>query len=277
MLERPVRIVALGLFFAAHLAPAALAGERVPGERWLQFADPAEAGFDAARLEAARETWEGPTPPRPSSSSSNGAVVAAWGRHGAALHVPLGAQELPGRALRHLLGPRRDRAEQDAWRTSALDDEPDPLLDDGEATARILDLLEGALGRLPSRGLRRPHGFSRPRGSEGPGRYFAYNNWDFNTLATILEHGNRCHSVFEAFDEHFGQPLSACRTGASPTATTTTSWTSPSTPPTPFRMSARDAARFGLLFARDGCGATTGFSRGTGCAAVRPCTRSTTT
>lgn len=35
---------------------------------------------------------------------------------------------------------------------------------------------------------------SRPRGSEGPGRYFAYDNWDFNSSAYILmqETGGTC-------------------------------------------------------------------------------------
>jgi len=42
----------------------------------MSYADPAEAGFDAARLEAVRATWEG----MPSSAFlvvSDGAVVAA--------------------------------------------------------------------------------------------------------------------------------------------------------------------------------------------------------
>ena len=54
----------------------AFAEDRVPGDEWMSYADPAEAGFDAARLEAVRATWEG----MPSSAFlvvSDGAVVAA--------------------------------------------------------------------------------------------------------------------------------------------------------------------------------------------------------
>jgi hypothetical protein len=91
---------------------------------------------------------------------------------------------------------------------------------------------------------------SRPRGSEGPGRYFAYNNWDFNTVATILmqETGD---DVFESFDTHFGQPLQMedwrLSDGYYHYELDKSKY-----PAYPFRLSARDAARFGLLYARDG-------------------------
>ncbi|MGE0552085.1 MAG: serine hydrolase [Gemmatimonadales bacterium] len=91
---------------------------------------------------------------------------------------------------------------------------------------------------------------SRPRGSEGPGRYFAYNNWDFNTAAAILKQETGA-DVFEAFDEHFGQPLGMedwrVSDGYYHYERDKSRY-----PAYPFRMSARDAARFGLLYARDG-------------------------
>ena len=87
-------------------------------------------------------------------------------------------------------------------------------------------------------------------GGEGPGRYFAYNNWDFNTLAAILRQETGA-DVFEAFDEHFGQPLQMedwrVSDGYYHYERDKSMY-----PAYPFRMSARDAARFGLLFARDG-------------------------
>ena len=56
----------------------AFAGDRIPGEEWMSYVDPTEAGFDPARLEGARARWE----EIPSSAFlviSDGAVVAAWG------------------------------------------------------------------------------------------------------------------------------------------------------------------------------------------------------
>ena len=92
---------------------------------------------------------------------------------------------------------------------------------------------------------------SRPSGTaKGAGRYFAYNNWDFNTLATILmqETGD---DVFEAFDEHFGRPLGMedwrVSDGYYHYERDKSRY-----PAYPFRLSARDAARFGLLFTCEG-------------------------
>ncbi len=58
------------------LATSAMAGDRVPGEQWMTYTDPAEAGFDAEKLAAAKATWE----ELPSSAFmviADGAVVAA--------------------------------------------------------------------------------------------------------------------------------------------------------------------------------------------------------
>ena len=54
------------------------AKDRFPGDRWMRFTNVEEAGFDPAKLEAARTTWE----KLPSSAFlviADGAVVAAWG------------------------------------------------------------------------------------------------------------------------------------------------------------------------------------------------------
>ena len=83
------------------------------------------------------------------------------GRCRATVHVPLGAQDLPLGALRHLLGPRGDRAQQDAGRprnrrragSAARDREAGPHPRPAQ----------GAIGRLPSGGLRRTDGFKAAR------------------------------------------------------------------------------------------------------------------
>ena len=73
----------LGFVFCVLLAaPGAgfgqAQGDRVPADGWMRFTDVEDAGFDPAKLEAARATWEG----IPSSAFlviADGAVVAAWG------------------------------------------------------------------------------------------------------------------------------------------------------------------------------------------------------
>jgi hypothetical protein len=87
------------------------------------------------------------------------------------------------------------------------------------------------------------------RHSHAPGTFWYYNNWDFNALGTIFkqETGTK---IFEEFDRRIAKPLqmedfkvSDCHyvTGGDSIH-----------PAYPFRMSARDLARFGLLFLREG-------------------------
>jgi CubicO group peptidase (beta-lactamase class C family) len=224
----------------------AYAGDRFPGEQWMSYADPAEAGFDTARLKAARATWEG----IPSSAFlivSDGAVVAAWGD----VDRRFMCHSVRKSFMSALYGIYWDRGEIELNKTLVdlgIDDQDDVLLE-SEKQARILDLLKARSGIFhPAAYAGRTD--SQPRGSQGPGRYFAYNNWDFNTLVTILEQETG-DKVFEAFDEHFAGPLEM------------EDWRlsdgyyhyerdKSMHPAYPFRLSARDAARFGLVYARNG-------------------------
>ncbi|HZD05420.1 MAG TPA: serine hydrolase, partial [Longimicrobiales bacterium] len=223
-----------------------LAAQRIPGEHWMRYADVEEAGFDAAGLDAARATWEA----LPSSAFMvvvDGAVVAAWGDMGRRFMC----HSVRKSFMSALYGIYWDRGDIELNKTMAdegIDDYPDPLLET-ERQARILDLLKTRSGVFhPAAYAGRTD--TRPRGSEGPGRYFAYNNWDFNTLATILMQEEGI-DIFEAFDEFFGRPLGMedwrVSDGYYHYERDKSRY-----PAYPFRMSARDAARFGLLFARSG-------------------------
>ena len=87
------------------------------------------------------------------------------------------------------------------------------------------------------------------RGSYPPGTFWYYNNWDFNALGTIYEQAAKA-SIFEEFKSRIADPLemedfriedgSYVRGSESIHAAY------------PFRMTARDMARFGLLYLRGG-------------------------
>ena len=238
-------VVLLVLSFAYPIS-SALAEGRVPGENWQRYEDPSQAGFDPSQLEEAREVWES----LPSSAFmvvADGAVVASWGD----VSRRFKCHSVRKSFLSALYGIYWDRGEIELNKTLAdlgIDDQPDSLLET-EKTARILDLLKARSGVFhPAAYAGRTD--SLPRGSQGPGRYFAYNNWDFNTLAAILQKETG-DDVFEAFDRHFAKPLGM------------TQWRGSDGyyhyerdksqyPAYPFRLSAQDAARFGLLFARRG-------------------------
>ena len=237
----------LTFLLTAPVALSAQAGDvRYPGETWMRYASVEEAGFDPAALEAARATWEG----IPSSAFlvvADGAVVAAWGDVGRRFMC----HSVRKSFLSGLYGIYWDRGEIELNKTLAdlgIDDWPDPLLET-ERQARILDLLKARSGVFhPAAYAGRTD--SRPRGSEGPGRYFAYNNWDFNTSAYILMQETGA-DVFKAFDEFFAEPLQMedwrVSDGYYHYERDKSRY-----PAYPFRMSARDAARFGLLYARYG-------------------------
>ncbi len=245
------RLVALQMILCAvfslpQICFGQAASDRVPGDDWMRYADVSDAGFDIALLEAARTTWES----LPSSAFlviADGAVVASWGD----VDRRFMCHSVRKSFLTALYGIYWDRGEIELNKTLAdlgVDDDPDPLLD-AEKRARILDLLKARSGVFhPAAYAGRTD--SRPRGSEGPGRYFAYNNWDFNTAAAILKQETGA-DVFEAFNEYFGQPLGMedwrVSDGYYHYERDKSQY-----PAYPFRMSARDAARFGLLYARDG-------------------------
>ncbi len=220
--------------------------DRYPDDHWMRFTNVYEAGFDSVKLEEAKAAWE----ELPSSAFlviADGSVVAAWGD----VKRRFMCHSVRKSFLSALYGIYWDQAKIELNKTLAdlgIDDDPGPLLET-EKQARILDLLKARSGVFhPAAYAGRTD--SRPRGSEGPGRYFAYNNWDFNTSATILmqETGE---DVFEAFDQYFGRPLNMedwrVSDGYYHYERDKSKY-----PAYPFRMSARDAARFGLLFARSG-------------------------
>ena len=245
---RATRLLQAWIIAVLLLAPlSALAQDlRYPGEDWLRYASVEDAGFDPAKLEAARATWEA----MPSSAFlviADGAVVASWGEVGRRFMC----HSVRKSFLSALYGIYWDRGEIQLNKTLAelgIDDWPEPLLE-RERQARILDLLKARSGVFhPAAYAGRTD--SRPRGSEGPGQYFAYNNWDFNTSAYILMQETGI-DVFEAFDQHFGQPVGMedwrVSDGYYHYELDKSRY-----PAYPFRLSARDAARFGLLFARYG-------------------------
>jgi CubicO group peptidase (beta-lactamase class C family) len=87
------------------------------------------------------------------------------------------------------------------------------------------------------------------RGSHPPGSFWCYNNWDFNALGTIFENAMKS-TIAEEFNQRIAAPLQMedfkvedVQYVRGPDSVH---------PAYPFRMTARDMARFGLLFLREG-------------------------
>lgn len=121
-----------------------------------------------------------------------------------------------------------------------------------EKQAKVINLLKArsgvyhpALYETESMATRRPD-----RGEYAPGAHWYYNNWDFNVLGTIFMQ-QTTKDIYEAIEAELAIPLqmsfkASDGTYAKTPTTTSEHWAYP------FRISASDLARFGLLMLNKG-------------------------
>ncbi len=240
-----LKAVALSLL---TLCASVVASDRVPGGTWMQFEDPAEAGFSLGGLAEAKRRFEA-SDYAACFVVRDGAVVAAWGD----VEARYRCHSIRKSLLSGLMGIAVDQGKVSLSDTLAeLDVNDVPPLTALERTATLGDLIKARSGvyhraAYETKGMKR----DRPeRGSHLPDTYWFYNNWDFNTLGAIYARETGV-GIFEAFDQMFVDPLEMqdylplhgrlyYERDAS------------AHPAYLFRMSARDLARFGLLYARRG-------------------------
>ncbi len=241
-------LTALVLVLISALGSGAAAAEdRFPGAEWDHVA-PATIGWSETTLREAREFSE-----KIQSSAvvivQHGAVVAEWGD--AAKRTDLASVRKS--LLNALIGiaVSEHRIDLDATIGSlGIDDNP-PSLTDVEKGATVRELLEArsgvyhaALYETPSMAAERP-----PRGSHPPGTFWYYNNWDFNTLGTIYEHATGS-GIFDALEREIARPIGM--QDYHPADGIYVRGAASIHPAYPIRMSARDLARFALLYLRKG-------------------------
>lgn len=230
-------------------APAregAVAEPRFPGESWMQYADVSEAGFSPAGLDRARRFFEN----RDGAAFlavSHGAVVAAWGD----IDRRFLAHSMRKSVLSALYGVFGDEIDLGLTLEQLGIDDLAPLTDQ-EKQARVVDLLASRSGVYhPAVAEPREMSSSRPeRGSHPPGTHWWYNNWDFNAAGTIFRQQTG-RDVFEAFEAKLAKPLGMqdYRSidgwyDAEPEKSLHPAYS--------LRISTRDLARLGLLYARGG-------------------------
>jgi CubicO group peptidase (beta-lactamase class C family) len=131
-----------------------------------------------------------------------------------------------------------------------IDDKP-PALTEVEKRATVRDLLMARSGiyhasayESSDMAKRRPE-----RGSHAPGTSWYYNNWDFNALGTIYRHATR-EDIFESFHRRIAKPIGM--EDFWPIDGEYVREPSSEHVAYPFSLTARDAARFGVLVANGG-------------------------
>lgn len=231
-------------------------GYAFPGARWLRAPDPSALGWDGRAL-AALEGWA----PEVGSSAGlvvhRGIVVAAWGDVAGREN----SQSLRKSLVSGLVGSlaAEGRLRLDATLAElGVDDEP-PLTS-RERAATVRDLLRSRSGVYHSAIYEFPEWKERkpPRGSHDPGERFFYNNWDFNVVEFLAERAAG-ESLGDAFAARVAGPIGmedfrpvdvvALDRGA---LTERFMGNESRFPAHLFMISARDLARYGLLYLADG-------------------------
>lgn len=220
-----------------------------PGKTWQMYESPEEAGFSGEKLKEIRAVYD------KSGAAAllvihDGRVLVAWGD----FENRFMCHSIRKSFLSALYGCHVGEGRLNTGKTLAelgIDDS-EPALTDAEKQARVVDLLGSRSGiyhaaayEPASMKANRP-----PRGTHPPGAHWWYNNWDFNALLTIFEKETG-KKIFEEFQKRFAEPLGMqdfrLRDGYYHREPDKSNH-----PAYPFRMSARDLARFGLLMMRGG-------------------------
>lgn len=211
-------------------------------------ADPAVAGWSVDRLEAARQQ-SAALKPTALMIVQDGRVIARWGDTSHKVNVASVRKSL----LSALYGIAVTEGRIDLSASLAelgIDDNP-PRLTDEEKSATVRDLLTSRSGIYhPAAHETADIKRKRPkRGSHPPGSFWFYNNWDFNALGTIYRQQTG-EDIFQSFERRIAAPIGmedfSVKDGRYALEKLSEH------PAYPFRLSARDAARFGQLFLNDG-------------------------
>ena len=223
------------------------AEERYPGEQWEVAESVQEVGFSADRLAEAIALAE-TLKTTALMVIVDGVVVAQWGRTERIYPIHSIRKSL----LSGLYGIAAATGQIDTLSTLAeLGIDELGGLTESERSATVSDLLTTRSGiYLPS--AYAPRGMIRglpERGSHPSGSNWHYNNWDFNALGTIYEQQTG-HSIFAAFDTLIAGPIGMqdYQTDAGVYERSEASQHAAYL----FKLSARDLARFGMLYLQGG-------------------------
>jgi CubicO group peptidase (beta-lactamase class C family) len=224
------------------------ATDAFPGRSWEAASSMEELGWSAERIAALEPLID-------SAGSSafmivtRGKVIVAWGDTGTTFLT----HSIRKSFMSALAGIAVAEGKLDTTSTLASlnVDEESAVLTADELQARVADLLRAKSGvYLAAAGEVEAMRDSRPpRGSHAPGTFWYYNNWDFNVLGTIYRQvtGN---DIFAAIDTRIAKPIGMEEYRPADGQYYTEE---PSTHPGYiFRISARDLARFGLLYLHRG-------------------------
>jgi CubicO group peptidase (beta-lactamase class C family) len=232
-------------------APAqSKAKDSFPGKSWGQISSLEKGGWSKEKLAAAREYAKADSIHTSAVMIvQGGEVVDEWGD----IDKKIDSYSVRKSLLSALYGIYSSEGVIDINQTLeqlGIDDSPDPLTKE-EKQARVVDLLRARSGvyhlvdfETTSMTKNRP-----TRGSHEPGTFWYYNNWDFNVLGTIFEKKTGL-KIGEAFYQRIAKPIGM--QDFQPGDVFYFGGPASIHPTYHFEITARDMARFGLLYLRHG-------------------------
>jgi CubicO group peptidase (beta-lactamase class C family) len=241
-----VTLLLLGIS-ATQAEPSTIV-DNFPGAAF-ETTTPEAAGWSAEKLTEAKSWSQRVEPTTAVMIVQHGRIVAEWGDTAIKSNLHSVRKSL----LSALIGIAVDERKIDlnsSLGNLGIDDNA-PSLTEAEKAATVADLLKArsgiyhaALYETPAMARLRP-----PRGSHPPGMFWYYNNWDFNALGTIYERAVG-QSVFSAFNEKIARPIGM--QDYQPSDGEYVKGAASDHAAYPIRMSARDLARFALLYLHGG-------------------------
>jgi CubicO group peptidase (beta-lactamase class C family) len=240
--------------FAQEVAPSAPARtesqDRFPGTMWRTLSSPEKYGWSKEKLAAAHEYANADAIHTSAVMIvQGGEVVDEWGD----FDQKIDSYSVRKSLLSALYGIYASEGDIDVNQTLeqlGIDDSPEPLTRE-EKQARIVDLLRARSGvyhqvDFETESMRK----NRPaRGSHPPGAFWYYNNWDFNVLGTIFEKKTGL-KIGDAFYQRIAKPIGM--QDFQPNDVFYFGGPNSVHPAYHFEITARDLARFGLLYLRHG-------------------------
>ena len=237
-------LMAIALFFSAN----GFAQSEFPGRTWEKYANLHEAGFSKEKIALAKTAYD-QTQAAALLVIHDGKVLVDWGDNTRKFMI----HSIRKSFLNALIGIYEEKGDLQINQTlEELNIDDKIPLTNIEKQATLGDLLSARSGvYLPS--AYSPRGMEKnlpERGSHAPGTFWYYNNWDFNVLGTIFEQetGKKVFTEFqnqiaiplmmEDFEVADGHYLLEEEKSIHPAYL--------------FRASARDMARFGLLYLNKG-------------------------
>ena len=241
--------VVAALLLLAPTVGTATAQSAIPGTEWPKT-DAEKLGWSVEKLAAAEALMH-----TLGSTSvmivQHGRVVASWGDVARRVRIASVRKSI----LSALYGLAVTDGKINLNATLAelgIDDKP-PSLTAEEKQARVRDLLQARSGiyheataESERQQERRP-----PRGSHPPGKFWYYNNWDFNALGTIYRQLTG-DDIFDAVERRLARPIGMQDFTATDGSYVLRRSSVTIHPAYHMNMSARDLARFGLLFLNKG-------------------------